>query len=86
MVPECEEVFKKKGWGFLPRIDRVYDSSRAVTELGWKPVHTFSRTVERLAKGEEWRSDLTFKVGKKGYHAVSTGVYTVRQDESQTAI
>ena len=28
--------------------------------------------------GEQWKSDLTARVGKKGYHAVSTGVYTKR--------
>ncbi|KAK5654421.1 hypothetical protein OQA88_7331 [Cercophora sp. LCS_1] len=77
-VPGVEEVFGQRGWKFLDRIDRVYDSSKALRELGWKPEYTFEKTVERLRAGEEWRSQLTFKVGKKGYHAVSTGVYTVR--------
>ncbi|KAL2106091.1 hypothetical protein VUR80DRAFT_7307 [Thermomyces stellatus] len=78
VVPACEAVFKEKGWKFLGRIDRVYDSSKAVRELGWDPEYTFGRTIERIGRGEEWRSELTFKVGKRGYHAVSTGVYTVR--------
>jgi hypothetical protein len=47
-------------------------------ELGWRPEHTFENAVAKVARGEEWRSELTFKVGKKGYHAVPTGVYTVR--------
>lgn len=78
VAPQVETVFEKKGWKFLARIDRVYDSSKTVRELGWNPQYTFARTVERVGKGEEWRSQLTFQVGKKGYHAVSTGVYTKR--------
>lgn len=78
IMPECEQVFENKEWGYLSRLDRVYDSSKAVKELGWKPVYTFDKVVELVGKGEEWKSELTEKVGKKGYHAVSTGVYTVR--------
>ncbi|PNH32779.1 hypothetical protein BJF96_g4045 [Verticillium dahliae] len=78
-VPGMEDAFARRGWGFLPRIDRVYDSSRAVAELGWKPEYTIQKTVERLARGEEWRSELAFKVGKRGYHAVPTGVYTTAE-------
>lgn len=78
IVPEVDAVFKQKGWRHLTRIDRVYDSSRAVKELGWNPNYTFENTVERLVRGENWKSDLTARVGKKGYHAVSTGVYTKR--------
>ncbi|KAH8424829.1 uncharacterized protein LDX57_002572 [Aspergillus melleus] len=78
IFPEVDAVFKKNGWKHLSRMDRVYDSSRAVKELGWDPKYTFGKTLERLAHGENWRSDLTSRVGKKGYHAVSTGVYTKR--------
>lgn len=77
-VPGVEEVFGERGWGFLGRVDRVYDSAKAVRELFWEPEWTFERVVERLRRGEGWRSELTEKVGRKGYHAVSTGVYTVR--------
>ncbi|KAK4153538.1 hypothetical protein C8A00DRAFT_15245 [Chaetomidium leptoderma] len=79
-VPGVGEVFEKKGWVFLGRVDRVYDSARAVEELGWRPEYTFERAVERVARGEEWRSELTLRVGKLGYHAVSTGVYTTREE------
>ncbi|EXF81798.1 hypothetical protein CFIO01_04846 [Colletotrichum fioriniae PJ7] len=51
---------------------------KAVRELGWRPQWTMEKVVERLARGEDWRSELTHAVGKKGYHAVSTGVYTTR--------
>ncbi|KAI1065969.1 hypothetical protein LB507_001157 [Fusarium sp. FIESC RH6] len=78
VAPDCARVFGEKGWAHLKRIDRVYDSSRAVMELGWEPVYTFQRVIELIAEGKEWKSELTGKVGKKGYHAVSHGVYTVR--------
>lgn len=78
IFPELDALFKEKGWKHLERIDRVYDSSRAIRELGWEPRYTFEKTVERLVSGEEWRSELTARVGRKGYHAVSTGVYTKR--------
>ncbi|KAK7931551.1 NAD dependent epimerase/dehydratase family protein [Apiospora marii] len=77
-VPGIKDVFEMKGWRFLPRLDRVYDSSKAVQELDWQPRYTIQHAVDKIKTGEEWRSDLTFKVGKKGYHEVSTGVYTVR--------
>ena len=72
-ISGIDEAFGKRGWKFLPRLDRVYDSGKAVRELGWEPVYTIQHAVERIAKGEEWRSVLTFEVGKKGYHATSTG-------------
>lgn len=76
VCPAFESTFSKKNWQFLPRLDRVYDSSKAMRELGWQPVYTFQRAVERISEGQEWRSDLTLKVGKKGYHAKPTGIYT----------
>lgn len=78
--PNTDAAFEGKGWKHLERIDRVYDSSKAVKELGWQPEYTFKAAVQKLGKGEEntWRSELAMKIGKKGYHAMSTGVYTVR--------
>ena len=78
LFPDVDVVFEEKGWKHLARMDRVYDSSKAVEELGWNPEYTFKRTLGRLMRGEQWKSDLTSRVGKKGYHAVSTGVYTKR--------
>lgn len=78
VAPGVEAVFQAQGWDYLRRIDRVYDSSKAVRELGWKPKYTFAETVRMVGEGKEWRSELTVKVGKKGYHAESTGVYTQR--------
>ncbi|KAK0117531.1 hypothetical protein ONS95_011871 [Cadophora gregata] len=76
VVQGYESVYEKLGWRFLDRVDRVYDSSLAVKELGWRPVWTFEKAVECVGKGEEWRSEVTRRVGKRGYHAVPTGVYT----------
>ncbi|KAK5789790.1 hypothetical protein VI817_008913 [Penicillium citrinum] len=78
LFPDVDAVFAEKGWKHLTRMDRVYDSSKAVSELEWEPEYTFEKALRRLARGEPWKSDLTAKVGKKGYHAVSTGVYTKR--------
>ncbi|TEA14163.1 UDP-glucose 4-epimerase [Colletotrichum sidae] len=75
-LPGCAAAFDKFGWTFLARLDRVYDSSRAVRELGWRPEWTFERAVASMERGEDWRSELTHIVGRKGYHDVPTGVYT----------
>lgn len=77
-VPGVVDVFRDRGWGFLPRVDRVYDSAAAVRELGWNPTWTFPEVVRRLSRGEEWRSDLAVRVGSVGYHAYTAGVYTKR--------
>ncbi|KAK3298809.1 NAD dependent epimerase/dehydratase family protein [Chaetomium fimeti] len=81
VVPGVAEVFERKGWSFLGRVDRVYDSGRAVRELGWRPKYTFEKAVERVARGGWWGSELALKVGRLGYHAVSTGVYTTREEK-----
>ena len=59
-------------------IERVYVNAAARRDLGWRPRYDFAHALERLARGEEWRSELTLQVGAKGYHAESTGPYTIR--------
>lgn len=76
--PGCGDVFARKGWKHLSRIDRVYDSSKAVKELGWEPEFTFQACIKKLSRGEDWRSELTHAVGKRGYHDVPTGIYTTQ--------
>jgi nucleoside-diphosphate-sugar epimerase len=76
--PEYEEVYAQRGWSMFPSIDRVYVNERARRELGWSPRYDFRHAVECLAEGADPRSPLALEVGAKGYHAVSTGVYTVR--------
>jgi nucleoside-diphosphate-sugar epimerase len=75
---DYEELFARHGWRMFPSIERVYDSSRARADLGWTPRFDFRHALDRIARGEDPRSDLAIAVGAKGYHPVSTGPYTVR--------
>ncbi|MBV9335525.1 MAG: NAD(P)-dependent oxidoreductase, partial [Solirubrobacterales bacterium] len=47
-------------------------------DLGWSPRYDFRHAVDRLAEHADPFSPLTRTIGLKGYHEVSTGVYTVR--------
>jgi UDP-glucose 4-epimerase len=76
--PDFERIYAGRGWRMFDRIERVYVNERARTELGWAPRYDFGHALERLAVGEDVRSPLARAVGAKGYHAESTGVYTVR--------
>jgi nucleoside-diphosphate-sugar epimerase len=78
LFPDQEAAYARRGWRMFPRIDRVYVNARARAELGWAPRYDFRRVLDLLAAGEEPRSLLARQVGAKGYHAESTGVYTVR--------
>jgi len=78
LVPGYADVYERVGWRMFDSIDRVYDNARAREQLGWAPRHDFASAVARLAQGEDPRSDLTLAVGAKGYHAQSTGPYTLR--------
>jgi UDP-glucose 4-epimerase len=78
LFPGYEEIYAARRWHMFPSIERVYDSARAVADLGWRPRYDFRFALDRLAAGEEPRSDLAIAVGAKGYHPVSTGPYTVR--------
>jgi len=78
LFPDYGEVYAQRGWRMFPTIDRVYVNSRARADLGWKPGYDFRRALDLLAVNEDPRSPLAVSVGAKGYHAVSTGPYTVR--------
>jgi len=78
VVPEYEAAYEQRGWRMFDSIERVYDSSRARAELGWAPRYDFAAVVALLAAGSDPRSELARAVGAKGYHAVSTGPYTLR--------
>jgi UDP-glucose 4-epimerase len=78
LFPDYEAIYAERGWSMFPSIDRVYDNARAREELGWSPRWDFRHALDRIAAGDEPRSDLAVTVGAKGYHAVPTGVYTVR--------
>jgi UDP-glucose 4-epimerase len=78
LFPDYEAIYAERGWSMFPSIDRVYDNRRAREELGWAPRYDFRHSLDRLAAGEDPRSELALTVGAKGYHDMPTGVYTVR--------
>ena len=78
LFPDYREVSEQCGWRMFPVIDRVYVNARARAELGWQPQYDFGRALELLRAGREPRSPLAVAVGAKGYHPVTTGVYTTR--------
>jgi UDP-glucose 4-epimerase len=76
--PQYEAVYAERGWRMFDGIERVYVNEHARRELGWAPRWDFGHALQRLAAGGEPRSELAVAVGAKGYHAESTGPYTVR--------
>ena len=49
LFPECEEIYRRRGWKLFPSIDRVYVNELARDELGWSPRYDFGRALARLA-------------------------------------
>jgi nucleoside-diphosphate-sugar epimerase len=78
LYPDYEELYAQNNWRMFPSIERVYVNERARRELGWSPRYDFRHALDRLAKRADPRSQLARQIGAKGYHAESTGVYTVR--------
>ncbi len=78
LFPDAADLYARLGWRMFPGIERVYVNARARRDLGWEPRYGFRRALDALAAGEDPRSPLAVAVGAKGYHAVSTGPYTVR--------
>ena len=78
LFPDCEELYAERGWRLFGSIERVYVNELARRELGWSPRWDFRYALDRVRAGEEPRSELAAAVGAKGYHAISTGPYTVR--------
>ncbi|HEY4095586.1 MAG TPA: NAD(P)-dependent oxidoreductase [Baekduia sp.] len=76
--PDLQDVYAPRGWTMFPGIERVYVNERARTALGWSPRYDFRHALDLLRAGEDPRSPLARSIGAKGYHAVSTGVYTER--------
>jgi UDP-glucose 4-epimerase len=80
LFPECEALYRDRGWRLFPSLDRVYDSSLAMRELGWQPRYDFHHVLECLRTGVDFRSSLAREVGSKGYHGevFTEGPYPVR--------
>jgi UDP-glucose 4-epimerase len=78
LFPAQPEEYAKRGWRMFDEIDRVYVNTRAREALGWAPRYDFAHVLAALRAGEDFRSPLARAIGAKGYHARSTGIYTVR--------
>ena len=78
LFPAQPAEYARRGWRMFDAVDRVYVNDRAREVLGWTPRYDFAHVLSALAAGEEFRSPLALAVGAKGYHAETTGVYTVR--------
>jgi len=78
LFPAQPGEYARRGWRMFDEIDRVYVNDRARQVLGWAPRYDFAHVLSALAAGEDFRSPLALAVGAKGYHAETTGVYTVR--------
>ena len=76
LFPDAGRLFEARGWRMFPSIERVYVNARARDELGWAPRWDFGHALDRVAAGEEPRSELAAAVRAKGYHAEPTGPYT----------
>ena len=77
--PDYEALYAARGWRMFDSIERVYVNARARARprLGARATTSPTRSTA-LAAGEDVRSPLAREVGAKGYHAESTGPYTVR--------
>ncbi len=78
LFPDYEALYARLSWRMFPSIERVYVNDRARGELGWSPRYDFRLALDRLEQGADPRSPLALSIGAKGYHEVSTGVYTAR--------
>ncbi|HWM07269.1 MAG TPA: NAD(P)-dependent oxidoreductase [Actinophytocola sp.] len=78
LFPDQPAEYARRGWRVFDEIDRVYVNARAREVLGWRPRYDFRHVLDELAADRDPRSPLALAVGAKGYHAVSTGPYTVR--------
>ncbi len=76
-VPEFVAEYMRRQWTMFPDIDRVYVNHKARTELGWQPRLDFCAAIQRLSKGQDYRSPLALTIGSKGYHPidVASGPY-----------
>lgn len=74
--PELAARFAARGWRLPAGIDRVYVNDRARRELGWEPRYDFRVAAELALVDGDPRSLLARRIGTKGYHSVSTGIYT----------
>jgi nucleoside-diphosphate-sugar epimerase len=75
---DYEAEYQRRGWRMFPGIGRVYVNAKARAELGWTPAYGFRHVLDALRENRDFRSPLALSIGRKGYHAESTGIYTAR--------
>lgn len=78
LFPDFEDAYRRRGWSMFPRLDRVYDNTRARNALGWTPRYDYRFVLDCLEADRDPRSPLAHDVGAKGYHAVTFAPYTRR--------
>jgi UDP-glucose 4-epimerase len=78
LFPDQPAEYERRNWSMFGGIDRIYCNARARTELGWAPRYDFRHVLDLLTAGNDYRSPLARMIGAKGYHATTTGPYTVR--------
>lgn len=78
--PEYEAIYRAKGWKMFPQIDRVYVNDKARKTLGWHPKYDFRYLLQCLQEDKPIRSELSLKVGVKGYHKkkFKDGIYPIK--------
>lgn len=69
LFPDCEALYRARGWSMFPEIDRVYVNELARRELGWQPKYDFRYVLDSLKAGKDFRSTLAQEIGSKGYHS-----------------
>lgn len=79
LFQDMPAIYAKLGWRMFDTIDRVYDCSRAIDRLGWRPAWNFARVLERAAAGDPVLGPLALEIGIKGYHGAdyADGIYPV---------
>jgi nucleoside-diphosphate-sugar epimerase len=70
-APMAADVWKRRGWRFPHRLDRVYVNTRARHELGWCPRFDLNSIAARAAAGDPVRTPLSQLVGAKEYASSS---------------
>jgi UDP-glucose 4-epimerase len=50
-APELAQEFDRRNWTLPQKLDRVYDSSLAQRELGWKPLYGYEGVLALLDQG-----------------------------------
>ena len=80
LYPEYKEIFARRKWKMIPKIDRVYVNQKARKALGWNPKYTFKYALDCLKNNVEPGSELARLVGSKGYHSqkFKDGFYPVK--------